>query len=134
MSHSLVHLPLPALTQELPPSLPTTEEVRACGRRLGPSNRKHKLLLCLICDVGREIDVKEGRFVNRLGPKAAGDLSVRFRKNVKATTKQRPVGFDPHEIFTIGKRRRMPCQRLQHLRGLHRGSQLLPGLQHHGEP
>jgi hypothetical protein len=108
--------------------------VGAYGRRPGPSSRKHKPLLRLIRDVGREIDVKEGRFVKRLDPKATGDLSVRLRKNVEATTKQRLVGFDPHEIFTIGKRRRMPCQRLQHLRGLHRGSQLLPGLQHHGEP
>jgi hypothetical protein len=28
----------------------------------------------------------------------------------------------------------MPCQRLQHLRALDHGSQLLPGLRHHGEP
>jgi hypothetical protein len=28
----------------------------------------------------------------------------------------------------------MPCQRLQHMRALDRGSQLLPGLRHHGEP
>jgi hypothetical protein len=63
-----------------------------------------KPLLCPIRDVGREIDVKEGRFVGCLDPKDANDLSVKLRKNVKATTKQCLVGFDPHEVLTIGNK------------------------------
>ena len=50
--------------------------------------------------------MKEWRFVGRLDPKVAGDLPVRLRKNVEATTKQRPVGFDPREVFTIGNEHR----------------------------
>ena len=63
-------------------------------------------LLRLIRNVGREIDVKEGRFVGYLDPKVAGDLSIRLRKNVKAMTKQCPVGFNPHEVFIIGNEHR----------------------------
>jgi hypothetical protein len=65
-----------------------------------------KPLLRPIRDVGREIDVQEWRFVGRLNPKAFGDLPVRLRKNVEATTKQHPVGFNPHEVFTIGDEHR----------------------------
>ena len=72
------------------------------GKGQGRATINIKPLLHPIQDVGREIDVKEWRFVGILDPKAAGDLPVRLRKNVEATTKQRPVGFDPHEIFTIG--------------------------------
>jgi len=35
-----------------------------------------KPLLRPILDIGREIDLKEWRFVSRLDPKAAGDLFV----------------------------------------------------------
>ena len=63
-----------------------------------------KPLLRLIWDVGRKIDVKEGRFVSRLDPKAAGDLSVRLRKNVEAMTKTTPSGVRPREVFTIGNK------------------------------
>jgi hypothetical protein len=48
--------------------------------------------------------VKEGRFVGCLDPKVVGDLSDRLRKNIEATTKQHPVGFDPREIFIIGNK------------------------------
>jgi len=65
-----------------------------------------KPLLCPIWDVGREIDVKKVRFVVRLDPKADDDLTVRRRKNVEATTKQCPVGFNPHKVFTIGNEHR----------------------------
>jgi hypothetical protein len=51
-----------------------------------------KPLLFPIQDVGREINVKEGRFVSCLDPKAIGDLSIKLRKNLKATTDQCPVG------------------------------------------
>ena len=50
--------------------------------------------------------MKEGRFVDRLDPKAVDDLSVRFRKDIKAMTKQRSMVFDPHKIFTIGNKHR----------------------------
>jgi hypothetical protein len=61
-----------------------------------------KQLLHPIQDVEREIIVKEWRFVGRLDPKAVSNHSVRLRKNVEATTKQRPIGFDPREVLTIG--------------------------------
>jgi hypothetical protein len=50
--------------------------------------------------------VKDLRFVGRLDPKATDDLSVRLRKNVEAMTEQHLVGFDPHEVFTIGNEHR----------------------------
>jgi hypothetical protein len=65
-----------------------------------------KPLLHPIQDVGREIDVKDLRFVGRLDTKATDDLSVRLRKNVEAMIEQHPVGFDPHEVFTIGNEHR----------------------------
>jgi hypothetical protein len=46
--------------------------------------------------------VKDLRFVGHLDLKAANDLSVRLRKSVEAMTEQHLVGFDPHEVFTIG--------------------------------
>ena len=48
--------------------------------------------------------MKEGRFVSCLDPKATGDLSIRLRKNVDATTEQRPVGFNPREVLIIGNK------------------------------
>ena len=65
-----------------------------------------KPLLRPIQDVGRQIDVKEGRFVGHLDPKAADNLPVRLRKNIEAMTKQRPVGFDPCEVLAIGNKHR----------------------------
>ena len=50
--------------------------------------------------------MKEGRFVNHLDPKAVGDLSVRLRKKVEAMTEQCTMGFDPHEVLTIGNKHR----------------------------
>ena len=76
------------------------------GKGQGRATINIKPLLHPIQDVGREIDVKEWRFVVHLDPKAIGDLSFRLRKNIDATTKQRPVGFDPHEVFTIGNEHR----------------------------
>ena len=72
-----------------------------------------KSLLRPIQDVGREIDVKEWRFISCLDPKAAGDLPVRLRKNVEATIKQHPVGFNPHEVFTIGDEHRQKHNLIQ---------------------
>jgi len=65
-----------------------------------------KPLLRPIRDIGREIDVKEWRFVGHFDPKAISNLPVRLRKNVEATTKQCPVGFDPREVYTIGNEHR----------------------------
>ena len=65
-----------------------------------------KPLLHPIQDVRREINVKEGRFVGCLDPKAIGNLSIILRKNVNATTEQRPVGFNPHEVLIIGNKHR----------------------------
>ena len=76
------------------------------GKGRGRAVVNIKPLLRPIWDVGREIDVKEGRFVGHLDPKAIGDLSVRLRKNVEATTKQRLVGFDLYEVFIIGNEHR----------------------------
>ena len=50
--------------------------------------------------------MEERRLVDRLDPKATGDLSLRLRKNVEATEKQRPVGFDPREVLAIGDKHR----------------------------
>ena len=48
--------------------------------------------------------MKEGRFVSCPDPKVVGDLLVRLRKNVEAIIEQCPVGFDPHEVLTIGNK------------------------------
>ena len=45
--------------------------------------------------------MEEQRFVGRLDPKAARDLPVQLRKNIEASTEQRPVGFNPRKILTI---------------------------------
>jgi hypothetical protein len=73
-----------------------------------------KSLLHPIQDIGMEIDVKEWKIVGRLDPKAVGDLSVRLRKNVEAMIEQRPVGFDPREVFIIGNEH---CQKRDPVRG-----------------
>jgi len=76
------------------------------GKGRGRAVVNIKPLLRPIWDVGREIDVKEGRFVGHLDPKAIGDLSVRLRKNTEATIEQRLVGFDPRRVHTIGNKHR----------------------------
>ena len=78
------------------------------GKGRGRAVVNIKPLLRPIWDVGREIDVKEGRFVGHLDPKAIGDLSVRLRKNTEATIEQRLVGFDPRRVHTIGNKH---CQK-----------------------
>jgi hypothetical protein len=71
------------------------------GKGQGRAIINIKPLLCPVWDVGKEVDVKEQRFVGRLDSKAIGDLPIRLRKNVEAAIKQHPVGFDPYEVFTI---------------------------------
>lgn len=61
-----------------------------------------KPLLRLVWDVGGEVDLEKGRFVNRLDPEAAGDLLVQLGKNIEVAAEQGPVGFDPHEILIFG--------------------------------
>lgn len=63
-------------------------------------------LLLPVWDIGGEVDVEKGRFVGSLDPEAAGDLSVRLGKNIKATAEQGLVGFNPRKIITVGEEHR----------------------------
>lgn len=54
-----------------------------------------KLFLRPIRHVGGEIDMKEGGFVSRLDPEAAGNLPARLRENFETTTEEPPMRLDP---------------------------------------